>query len=40
MDDGCEIFVETCSYIGQCVVKVFMDDMKSMKKPCLVAKCY
>jgi len=28
MDDGYEIFVETCSYIGQCVVKVFLDDMK------------
>jgi hypothetical protein len=28
MDDGYEIFVETCSYIGQCVVTVFMDDMK------------
>jgi hypothetical protein len=28
MDDGCEIFVETCSYIGQCVVKLFMDDKK------------
>lgn len=27
MDDGYEIFVETCSYIGQCVVKVFMDDI-------------
>jgi hypothetical protein len=28
MDDGCEIFVKTCSYIGQYVVKMFMDDMK------------
>jgi hypothetical protein len=35
MDDGCEIFVEVCSYIGQSVARVLMDGTKFYTKKTL-----